>query len=262
MKQLFLILFAILLLNGCGECENSIEGGIKNNGITSQGLLEIVLDILLVDSGQSNSDGIQSYKFQYTELSNTYFFLDGYWYEDYPYETTGFEASLINSVAKANPNKKIGIVKFAKGSTAIKKWESGIADGLYETLIGNITLAMSTSNKDFVDGFFFMQGESDSLYKSTSLQYADALIAFIENIRNDIGYTSIYLGLISPENPRMKYVENVRNAQVKTSSNSEDVYITDTYDLEKCCDNIHFNIESQKILGDRFADIFNISNVL
>ena len=251
------LILSVLLIVGCGKCEDSMDGGSFNTGIdASNGLSNIDVDILLVSSGQSNSSGEHQYKFEYTELSNTYFFLDGYWYEDYPYVSTGPEASLVNQLAKEYPFKNIGIIKYAKGGTSLGS--SWALDGeLYTTLIETINDGKSKTNVSSIDGFFWMQGESDASIKGYAQSYETNFTNFIHELRADVGNTPIFTALISePIKASVCYVTDVRNAQMNVSTTLSDVYLVDTYTLVKCCDNLHFTIESQKTLGELFADIF------
>ena len=255
MKLLLLIL--MLFFMGCApECEDPIYGAINTGADISSGLIDIDLDTVLVSSGQSNSSGVQPYKFQYEELPNTYFFLDGYWYADYPYDNTGPEASLINNIAISNTDKNIGVIKYAKGGTSLRhSWS--LEGDLYQTLIETVKDGLYKANAEKVEGFFWMQGESDASIKAYSLKYRDTFIDFIGALREDLGYTYIFSGLIGyPMKNSVTYIQNVRNAQINVSATLQDVYLVDTTGLEKCCDNLHFNIESQKILGELFASTY------
>ena len=251
------LVLSILLIAGCGECEDSMDGGSFNTGIdSSNGLSNIDVDILVVSSGQSNSSGSHQYKFEYTELSNTYFFLDGYWYEDYPYGTTGPEASLVNQLAKEYPFKNIGIIKYAVGGTSLAlDWDT---DGqLYTTLVETVIDGKTKASVNSIDGFFWMQGEADASNKHMAALYKTNFIEFISSLRDDIGYTPVFTALISePIKASVEYVDAVRNAQIYVADTLSNVYLIDTYTLIKCCDALHFTIESQKTLGKLFANTF------
>lgn len=267
MKRMLLVLLAAVLLGGCGKCIDNVDGGSLNIPVDGTvGLSYVDIDILLVSSGQSNSAGVSNYKFEYEELSNTYFFLDGKWYADYPYTYTGPEASLANEVARQYPNSAIGIVKVAASGTSIYSWRSDWVESdtnvssngghLYDRLINTINDAKETSGKSSIDGFFWMQGESDALTEYLSVQYKTTLIDFIQDIRNDVGYSLLVIGLISPIKSDMYYVQTVREAQSVVANTIADVVTVETNTLDQCCDDLHFNIKSQKLLGEAFGKEF------
>ena len=266
--RMVLLTFITCILVGCGECRDSMKGGAPNILPTeAEQLSYIEVDILLVSSGQSNSTG-QAYSFQYEELPNTYFFSDGYWYANKPYIGTGPEASLINTIAAHYPNKTIGIIKYTYGATSIYAWRPDWVESdvniqlnstgwyLYDTLVSTIIDATSKTHRGSVDAFFWMQGETDAANEYYSLEYANTFTTFIQSLRNDIGYTTIVSGLISPNKSSIPYVHNVRDAQSEVANTLNDIYLVDTAVLDTCCDNLHFTIIGQKTLGELFANMY------
>lgn len=256
MKRYLLVLFLCTTLLGCGECKDDILGSLNEGVDIFRGVENVSLDMVVVSSGQSNSDGIHAYKYGYEELDNTYFFLDGLWYEDYPYKKTGPEASLVNQLAREYPFKKIGVIKYAVGGTSLElDWKIG--GTLYTTLVEIIKDGKYKANVDTIDGFFWMQGESDGSNKYMAALYETNFTKFINELRDDVGSTPVVTALIGePMKGSVAYVHTIRNAQLTVSATMDDVYVVDTYGLAKCCDNLHLTTVSQKILGELFGTTY------
>lgn len=256
MIRLLVLTALAVTLSGCGECKDDILGSLNEGVDTFYGLNNISSDIVVVSSGQSNSDGIHAYKYGYEELDNTYFFLDGLWYADYPYTRTGPEASLVNQLAREYPFKKIGVIKYAVGGASLElDWKIG--GTLYTTLVDTVMGGKYKANVDTIDGFFWMQGESDGSNKYMAALYTTNFTNFITALRGDIGYTPVVTALIgAPMKGSVEYIQTIRNAQLTVSATMDDVYVVDTYGLPKCCDNLHLTTIAQKTLGELFANTY------
>ena len=148
------------------------------------------------------------------------------------------------SMAAQNPKKKIGLVVNAKGGTAISEWLPGTE--FYKAAIERTKQAMDSGT---LKGVIWHQGESDN---SRTDVYMEKLSILIDNLRSDLGDEDLpfVAGQLSEDKVERKQFnvmilelpQTIKNTGVVTTEN------TATFD------GTHFDSESQRKLGKRYAD--------
>ena len=148
------------------------------------------------------------------------------------------------SMAAQNPKKKIGLVVNAKGGTAISEWMPGTE--FYNEAIERAKQAMDSVT---LKGVVWHQGESDI---SRTDVYMEKLSILIDNLRADLGDENLpfIAGQLSEDKVERKQFnvmilelpQTIKNTGVVTTEN------TATFD------GTHFDSESQRKLGKRYAE--------
>lgn len=226
-------------------------------------------------AGQSNMESQGSLKDLPKALrrppSNVFYWKKGSWkrYEFHdawqmPGKEFGPELSLAYQLASAYPNETLGVLKVAKGGTAIKQW--GPESALMQTLLREMRAATSTDHHE-VAGMFWMQGERDARFGDS--KYAERFRQLIEQIRRETGQSQLpfVFGQISCIVPKRKFNEEIRAAQTQTASKIEHVSMVVTDDLERKKESIvvdgqpttllaHYSSQGQIELGIRFAEAY------
>jgi hypothetical protein len=146
-------------------------------------------------------------------------------------------------MAEASGGRKIGLIVNAKGGTSISEWMPGTE--FYKQAIARAKQAMKFGT---LKGIVWHQGESDA---SKSEQYLDKITVLIENLRKDLGDENLpfVAGQLSadweeriPFNTIILHLpQKVKNTAVVTTENT------------KTMEGTHFNSESQRMLGERYA---------
>ncbi|GLR19986.1 sialate O-acetylesterase [Portibacter lacus] len=147
------------------------------------------------------------------------------------------EMSMLNSA------RKIGLVVNAKGGSSITEWEPN--DPFYIDAINRAQFAM---NYGEIKGIIWHQGESDA---SDYDEYIPKISALIASFRKDLNRPNLpfVVGQLSPDNPSripfnkmiLELPSEVENTAVVTVENTSTV------------DDTHFDSESQRKLGKRYA---------
>lgn len=149
------------------------------------------------------------------------------------------------AISEAKPSTKIGLVVNAKGGTSIEQWKPG--DTLYNEAIKQTKKALETGG--VLKGVIWHQGEANvSKYK----QYMPKITDLIEALRTDLNQSNLpfITGQLSEDKPKRKNFNKmilelpskVKNTGVVTTENT------------KTIDNTHFDSESQRLLGKRYAE--------
>ena len=153
--------------------------------------------------------------------------------------------SFAKTISKAQPNTKIGIVVNAKGGTSIEEWKPG--DTLYSQAIKQTQKALNTGG--VLKGVIWHQGEANA---RSYAKYMPKIEALIEALRTDLNTPDLpfVAGQLSPDKPHrnnfnkmiLELPSKVKNTGVVTTENT------------KTIDNTHFDSESQRLLGQRYAE--------
>ncbi|MFY0715265.1 sialate O-acetylesterase [Seonamhaeicola sp. NFXS20] len=149
------------------------------------------------------------------------------------------------TISKAQPQTKIGLVVNAKGGTSIEQWKPG--DTLYNEAIKQTKKALETGG--VLKGIIWHQGEANvSKYK----QYMSKITELIKALRTDLNQPNLpfVAGQLSEDKPKRKNFNKmilelpskVKNTGVVTTENTQTI------------DNTHFDSESQRLLGKRYAE--------
>lgn len=167
----------------------------------------------------------------------------------------GPEVGLSRQLYK-NGYKNVLIIKVAKGGTSMKQhWNPN--GPLYKKYIkGEANKALSLLKKQgykySVDGFYWMQGESD-MTASAAPSYKSNLQKFIKSVRSNFKNPKLKIVIGRPNHPSApaKYRKMVRDAQASVAKSTPNVTLVNTDDL-KLVDYWHYSGKGEIELGQRF----------
>ncbi|MBA2939006.1 sialate O-acetylesterase [Paenibacillus sp. CGMCC 1.16610] len=150
-------------------------------------------------------------------------------------------------MAERVPHAEIGIISNAVGDTNIVKWQKDAGTGLFEEAVRRTKIAM---NHGQMKGILWHQGEADR-YNDC---YIEQLSLFVTDLRSELGICASEMPFIAGQLlPGSKY-ELFNTTMIgkipDTIANSAYVSSEGTSSIG---DNTHFNSESQRILGKRYA---------
>jgi len=177
----------------------------------------------------------------------------------------GPELSAAAALAGRHAHSTIAVVKLARGGTNLGfDWRPGNAIGLYPMLIQRVSLAKHLLESQThvpveIAGFFWMQGESDTLIKRSAEAYALNLSKFITSVRADLGAPDMpfVIGRIADLKHiarAYRYSDTVRGAQAEVASTVPRTYIVSTDGLSRDPESpLHFDTRGIVDLGRRFA---------
>jgi chondroitin AC lyase len=146
-------------------------------------------------------------------------------------------------MAAFSPEKKIGLVVNAKGGTSIDLWEPG--SEFYNEAIRRTKDALKYGK---LKGVIWHQGESDA---SSHQAYMDKLLKLIQGLRFDFDIPDLpfIAGQISNDKPHR---EEFNTMILDLPSRMENTAVVTTENIATT-DSTHFNSESQRLLGKRYA---------
>ncbi|MFB9057359.1 sialate O-acetylesterase [Mariniflexile ostreae] len=146
-------------------------------------------------------------------------------------------------MANASSGKQIGLIVNAKGGTSIEEWKPG--DTLYNQAISQVEKAMEYG---VLKGVIWHQGEANA---GRYDKYMPKIKILIEALRADLNAPNLpfVAGQLSPDKPQrnnfnnmiLELPNNVKNTGVVTTENTTTI------------DKTHFDSESQRLLGKRYA---------
>ena len=177
-----------------------------------------------------------------------------------PGTTFGPEIGVGAALAKAQPDRKIAILKISRGGTSLAKdWKIGTPDEpatqgpLYKEFHEGVPKALKML-KDGGDTYvlramIWHQGESDST--STEEVYTKLLTDFIARVRKDIDQPE--LPFIIGEVYDNKKRDSILAAQKAVSKTVPNTALASAADLKTWDNGTHFDAASQLILGERLA---------
>lgn len=136
------------------------------------------------------------------------------------------------------------------------RWNPG--DDLYAQAVTLTLQALSLPRARF-GGILWQQGETDSANNMTGTEYADRLAAMVAGLRADIGYAPFFCGSMTGSYVAFKgpVAEAIDNAHATVADYIDDATFVDFKDLDEGPgdgDIVHFNRQSLKTMGRRFAD--------
>jgi hypothetical protein len=177
----------------------------------------------------------------------------------------GPELSAASVLGARHPGATVAVVKLARNGTNLGfDWRPGNVIGLYPLLIDRVRLAkhMLESQEHTrveIAGFFWMQGESETVLKRAADAYAANLGNFIRSARKDLGAPnmSFVIGRIANlkrVGSAYRYSDTVRLAQEEVAHTLPRTYIVSTDGLERDPSSpLHFDTRGEVDLGRRFA---------
>jgi hypothetical protein len=177
----------------------------------------------------------------------------------------GPEISAAPLLSRLHPNASIGIVKLAVGGTNLfDQWNPRNPIGLYPQLIAEVRAAKSqfaamTQAPVRIAGFFWMQGESDTMTKPIAKAYGRNLTALIDAARMDLD--SPHMPFVIGEIPEFKqwyrgfpYCSIVQAQERYVAKHVSSAYYVPTEGLERAPSSpIHFSTRGTVDLGRRFV---------
>jgi hypothetical protein len=151
--------------------------------------------------------------------------------------------SFAREMAKAHADATIGLVVNAKGGTKIDLWAPGSL--FYKEAVKRTKEAMAYGE---LNGVLWHQGEADaSKYES----YTPKIMALINALRSDFDMPNLpfVAGQLSEDNPKrisfnkmiLELPGKINNVAVATTENTHTI------------DSTHFDSQSQRVLGERYA---------
>lgn len=179
----------------------------------------------------------------------------------------GPELSFGADLAALYPNDQLAFVKFAVGGTDLfSQWTTPTGPNGEFPLGGPLWIALKQHIDDAradlnalgyvhqIDGFIWMQGESDADKRFRANAYQTKLTNFIASMRDHTGRPDMPFVLGRIRNAGQPHAQKVRDAQVAVASADPDTCWFDTDDLPWLPDGIHYDEPSMLVLGQRFAN--------
>jgi len=170
----------------------------------------------------------------------------------------GIELTVGTTLLSALPGDTFVFLKTAWGGTSIAQdWlppSSGGPGLVYSRMFQNIHLAQSRWVGEFpkLDGFLWMQGESDGCAESSADKYRQNLANFVRDVRETLKDTASpwVLGLIDLQ-PAWPYAYTIREAQVEVANDLPRMGVVETAGL--ATDGVHYTAEGLRELGRKMA---------
>jgi hypothetical protein len=143
------------------------------------------------------------------------------------------------TMLEKDPENSIGLIVNAKGGSSIKEWAKGTK--FYEDAVRRTKAAMETG---VLKGVLWHQGESDA----NDAEYLEKLKTFIQNLRCELGIQDLpfIAGQVNNVHLINEQIEKLPEAVEATSFVSSEGL--------KCMDRWHFDANSMKLLGKRYAE--------
>lgn len=231
------------------------------------------LDLFLL-IGQSNMAGRGKLDGQRLQLDSIYM-LDnkGQWVPateplHYDKSVAGAGLGATFSLSVRRPGQKIGLVPCAVGGTSIALWKSGAKDSVtgaapYDDALARVKIALSSGR---LKGILWHQGESDSnagKYKTYEQDFENLLSSLAADLSINLDSIPIITGELGQffvvRNPLVKnegiHINSVLHRLAQKATNR---YCVSAIGLDHIGDSTHFNTESLRMLGRRYAEAYQI----
>ena len=249
MKNFFFCILCIVVFIGCKTKQQETVNNRDNN-----------YDIYLL-IGQSNMAGRAPIEKEYTDtLQNVLLYkgiADNKWEKaanplnkystmrkEIGMQRLGPGYSFAKDISEFFPQRTIALVVNARGGTSIQEWRPG--DSLY---IEALNRAKEASQYGKIRGILWHQGEANA---KNADWYTDSLAYFIKTLRSDLKDPEIpfVAGQIYPRsesyakfNEMLLNIPSIIPYSAVVSSDSTSSF-----------DNLHFDAESQNLMGKRYAE--------
>lgn len=152
-----------------------------------------------------------------------------------------------------NDSIKIILIPAAVGGSSIDQW---LADSVHRniSLFSNLLEKLDIASKfGVLKGMIWLQGEEDAM-NNKSAGYEQKLLLFFKQIRE--ATESPDLAIVSGKLPIFKkgyHWEQISSAIENTKTLLDKYSVIDNHGLTHLGDSLHYDSESQKIIGQRFA---------
>ncbi len=169
--------------------------------------------------------------------------------------------SFAQAVAAREPDVMIGLIPCAVGGSQIGQWQKGLEKSLYDEAVRRAKLALEQGppGKTRLCAALWLQGESDAK-DNLHANYQSNLLKVVDNLRADLNlpelpFIACTIGSFIEGKrpyPRVKEINTILldlpNLRPRTAC-------VDARDLAgHIGDNLHYNTESQMIIGPRYAE--------
>ena len=179
---------------------------------------------------------------------------------DKPIAGVGPGLAFGKAMAKMDSTVTIGLIPCAAGGSPISVWKKGgywpqTKSRPYDEMLRRVRIARQHGE---LKGILWHQGESDSMAEKAE-KYEKNLTEFISRLRKDLNAPKVPFlvgGMSDPlmaRNPHAKIVDrSLRNVAEKSKLSA---YVS-AQGLKLKSDNVHFDAESARTLGTRYAEVF------
>ncbi|KAL5790562.1 hypothetical protein ACOSQ2_005450 [Xanthoceras sorbifolium] len=159
--------------------------------------------------------------------------------------------SFANKVRARAEGERVGLVPCAVGGTAIKEWARG--GKLYEDMVMR-SKESAKSCGGAIKALLWYQGESDTAHEHDAESYQRNMETLINNVREDLGLSSLPIIQVAITSGDKKYIEKVREAQL--GMKLPHVVCVDAKGLHLKEDHLHLTTGAQVELGHLLADAY------
>ena len=160
-------------------------------------------------------------------------------------------------------NIKIGLVPLAVGGTHIAEWMKG--GRFYGPTLNAVAMAKQQAAamgyEGVVKAILWHQGEHDGILPSTATIYDENLETLVDDLRVDLGDPGLPFivgglarGILT--NPRHVYANMVWSRLHWVATHFYRMGYVASADVPYRDDNLHFTSDGQRIMGERYADVY------
>jgi hypothetical protein len=166
----------------------------------------------------------------------------------------GLAMSFAGHIIESSLLKPIGLLPCAFGGTVLEKWMPGT--DLYNNAVSTTKRALSSG---VLKGILWHQGEGDSKREHTAKTYSKRFQTMITSLRGELNAAEVpvvtgELGYFLQNYEGLDYWQTV-NSQLHKAKKSLKFYSCACAEgLDDKGDNLHFNSESLRLFGVRYAD--------
>jgi len=180
---------------------------------------------------------------------------------DKPVAGVGLGRTFGIEVASANPEITVGLIPAAVGGSPIRTWSPGVVHEQtgttpYDDAIARAKVAMKDGE---LKAILWHQGESDDTLDRAE-KYEEEFRVLIERFRKDLGKPDllIIIGQLDqfPESTLGEGGRIVDQIQQKVAAEDENILFVNSNGLTAMEDNTHFDAESMREFGKRFAEVY------
>ena len=167
----------------------------------------------------------------------------------------GLAASFARMVADKDRNAKIGLIPCAVGGTRIDRWIEG--GDLWSNAVARTRVALKSGK---LKAILFHQGETDAASEKNTLAWAGRFESMVKSLRREFGDVPFIAGELG------RYLEHYRDKRGKTinweqinsalhgfNGKIDRFRVVSSKDLTANADNLHFNAQSLREFGRRYA---------
>lgn len=169
--------------------------------------------------------------------------------------------SFARIVVEQSSETVIGLIPGAVRGSWIDLWKKGFKAGFYDETVrhARLALAAESSVQPHIRAVLWLQGESDSTEKRYGV-YEQKLLKLIDNIRTDLNdpelpFIVCTIGSFIDPNPKFTHTKEINEILLRLPEKRPFTACVDARDLNgHVGDRLHYNTESQNIIGKRFAE--------